>query len=187
MILSLRGPAGALAAVCLLAGAGASTSCSGPVEGPAATLEAAEILDLINEGHKKNDPQGHVEIDLGKFRVTHTVPSEEEVLLLVDFQLYGVLPIGRQETLEHTLPDYNNRLRDAVISLVQSIETEHLTDASLAFFKAELTAAINRVLQARLIRDVVFSNFSVHDAHEAPFPTGAPASVPKKKPAGGGH
>jgi hypothetical protein len=48
-------------------------------------------------------------------------------------------------------------------------------------------AAINRVLQERLVKDVVFSDFSVHDAHEAPFPTSSPAEAPKKKPSGHGH
>ena len=165
-----------------------SVSCSGPEQSPAASLEAAEILELINQGQKRNDPQNDIEVDLGKFRVTHSVGTQDEVLLLVDFQLYAVLSSQQQAVLEAALPSYSNRIRDAVISLVQSIDTEHLTDPGLAFLKAEMIAGINRVLHERLIKDVVFSNFSVHDAHSAPFPTTS-GGAEKKKPSGGlgGH
>lgn len=162
-------------------------SCSRREGDRAAAIEAGEILELINDGQRKIDPRGFVEVDLGKFRVTHAVEGDDEALLLVDFQLYGVLPAEKRERLDHILPTYNNRLRDAVISLVQRTETEHLTDPSLAFFKAELVAGVNRVLQERLVRDVVFSDFSVHDAHEAPFPTTGSSAPPPKKPAGHGH
>jgi flagellar basal body-associated protein FliL len=182
-------PVRMLALLSLAASASALTSCSSSASKADASAEASEILELISEGQNKFDPQGCVEVDLGKFRVTHAVGgTNDEALLLVDFQLYGVLPQDRQAALDHALPTYNNRLRDAVISLVQRTDTEHLTDPSLAYFKAELVAAINRVLQERLVKDVVFSNFSVHDAHEAPFPNGSQSDEPKKKPAGGhGH
>jgi flagellar basal body-associated protein FliL len=162
-----------------------TVSCSGPEQSPSASLEAAEILELINQGQKRNDPQNDVEVDLGKFRVTHSVGTQDEVLLLVEFQLYAVLSSQQQAALEAALPSYSNRIRDAVISLVQSIDTEHLTDPGLAFLKAEMIAGINRVLHERLIKDVVFSNFSVHDAHSAPFPTTTSGGGEKKKPAGG--
>jgi flagellar basal body-associated protein FliL len=161
-------------------------SCSHSDEKSAAALEAAEILELVNEG--QNDPRSDIEIDLGTFRVTHAVAQDGEELLLVDFQLYGVLSQQKQPALEEALPGYSNRVRDAIISLVQSIDTEHLTDPSLAFLKSEIIASINRVLQQRLIKDVVFSNFSVHDAHNAPFPTTTSGAPAKKKSSGhGGH
>ncbi len=172
-----------------LAGTAAASglSCSRGESDSSASIEAGEILELINDGQRKIDPRGYVEVDLGKFRVTHAAHGDDEALLLVDFQLYGVLPAEKREALEHALPTYNNRLRDAVISLVQRTDTEHLTDPSLAFFKAELVAGVNRVLQERLVRDVVFSDFSVHDAHEAPFPTSNSRGQPPKKAAGHGH
>ena len=165
-----------------------SLSCSSSEVQSAASLETTEILELIGAGQRRNDPQNDIEIDLGKFRVTHAVGEDGEVLLLVDFQLYGVVSKQQQVALEAALPTYSNRLRDAVISLVQSIDTEHLTDPSLAFLKAEMIAGINRILHERLIKDVVFSNFSVHDAHSAPFPTTTAGGEEKKKKEGhGGH
>ncbi len=187
MFFSIRTSAGALWLACLVVCAGAASSCSRAEPAHNDSGEAGEILELINEGQNKIDPQGYAEVDLGKFRVTHAVAGDDEALLLVDFRLYGVLPVERQQVLEQALPTYNNRLRDAVISLVQRTDTEHLTDPSLAFFKAELVAAVNRVLQQRLVRDVVFSDFSVHDAHEAPFPTSSSGGAPAKKPSGHGH
>lgn len=163
-------------------------ACSTSDDEGVALLEAAEILELINEGRDENDPRGDVEVDLGKFRVTHAVGDEEEVLLLVDFQLFAVLSGQKQAALEAALPAYGNRLRDMVISLLQSIDTEHLTDPSLAYLRAEMIAGINRVLQERLVNGVAFSNFSVHDAHLAPFPTTTTSSdVKPKKQGHGGH
>jgi hypothetical protein len=162
-------------------------ACSTSDDGHAASLEAAEILELINEGRDENDPRGDIEVDLGKFRVTHAVGDEEEVLLLVDFQLIAVLSGQKQAALEAALPAYSNRLRDMVISLLQSVDTEHLTDPSLAYLRAELIAGINRVLQQRLVKDVAFSNFSVHDAHLAPFPTTTTSDAKPKKSGHGGH
>lgn len=165
--------------------AAACVSCSHSDDKSAAALEAAEILELVNEG--QNDPRSDIEIDLGTFRVTHAVAQDDEELLLVDFRLYGVLSEHKQAALLEALPGYSNRVRDAIISLVQSIDTEHLTDPSLAFLKSEIIASINRVLQQRLIKDIVFSNFSVHDAHNAPFPTTTSGPPPKKKSSGHGH
>ena len=122
-----------------------SLSCSSSEDQSAASLETTEILELINAGQRRNDPQNDIEIDLGKFRVTHAVGEDGEVLLLVDFQIYGVVSKQQQVALEAALPTYSNRLRDAVISLVQSIDTEHLTDPGLAFLKAEMIAEINRI------------------------------------------
>ena len=163
-----------------------SLACSSSTNHPAASLEAAEILELISEGREVNDPRGDVEVDLGRFRITHVVGDEEEVLLLVDCQLCAVISRQKQAAFETALPAYSNRLRDMVISLLQSTDTEHLTDPSLAYLKAETIAGINRVLQQRLVKDVAFSNFSVHDAHLAPFPTSAAGGEEKPKKSGTG-
>jgi flagellar basal body-associated protein FliL len=168
-------------------GTGMLPGCSTSEAHQSPSLETSEILELIQEGRNRNDPKNDVEVDLGKFRVTHATTDGSESLLLVDFQLLAVLPSQRQQALEASLPASTYRLRDAVIALVQKTDTEHLTDPSLAYFKSELVAAINRILQERLIKDVVFSDFSVHDAHNAPFPTTATGGAEKKKSSGHGH
>lgn len=171
----------ALAALGTLPGCSTSDAHSSP------SLETSEILELIQEGSNRSDPKNDVEVDLGKFRVTHATTDGSQSLLLVDFQLLAVIPSQKQPALEAALPASTYRLRDAVIALVQKTETEHLTDPSLAYFKSELVAAINRILQDRLVKDVVFSEFSVHDAHNAPFPTTATGGAEKKKASGHGH
>jgi hypothetical protein len=166
---------------------GVVTGCSSSEAHQSPSLETSEILELIQVGRNRNDPKNDVEVDLGKFRVTHATTDGSEKLLLVDFQILAVLPSQKQTVLEAALPASTYRLRDAVIALVQKTDTEHLTDPSLAYFKTELVAAINRILQERLVKDVIFSEFSVHDAHNAPFPTTATGGAEKKKSAGHGH
>ncbi|HEX5103814.1 MAG TPA: hypothetical protein VFV87_08395 [Pirellulaceae bacterium] len=144
-----------LLAACLplLAGCGSSHSSAGQ-------LEASELIELLAEQELKYDSQAYVEVDLGEFRVTHALAGGEGQIL-VRFHLFGIVPEERAAKLEQTLPHFQNRLRDAVIQLVQKTETEQFGDPGLAFFRAEVIAAVNRILQDRLLKDVAFSDFSV--------------------------
>ena len=144
---------GSLLSTLLLAGCGHDAQS-------AAELEAAELLRLIQK-QKHQDPSAYVEADLGKFRVSHVVNDGHEQVH-VSFHLFGILPPERVPRLEALRPAYENRLRDAVIALVQKTETEHLTDPSLTYFKAEVVGAVNRVLA-----DAAFSDFSIDPAGQA--------------------
>ena len=153
-------------------------------------MEAVELLDLLEENQKRHDPQAYVEVDLGQFIVTHAL-AEAEGNVTICFHLYGVLPAERQAALEHALPGYANRLRDAVIALVQKSEIEHLTDPSLAFFKSEVVATINRLLHERLLRDVAFSDFGISPEGLIPWsgkakPKECRQGWPRRTLAGGG-
>ena len=160
-------------AFCLLGG------CSKPVK-TAAELDASELLTLLQE-RQHVDAKNYAEADLGRFRVTHKLPNEDH--LYVQFHLFGVLPEQRQTRLTELWPKYEKRVRDAVIGLTQRTETEHLCDPSLTLFKEEIGAAINRILQERLLADVAFSDFSTD--REAGMPWSVPGG--EVKPASGGH
>lgn len=155
--LILRGSFLVLASAASAAG---PSSCSKPAEKSPAALGTIELLDMIEAEQRRHDPNKYIEIDLGKFQVTHVLDGEQGYLY-VQFHLFGVLPQAKQEQFAHDLPQYDKRLRDAVISLVQRSETAQLTDASLMFLKAEMVEEINRILQSRLLKDVAFSDFSV--------------------------
>jgi hypothetical protein len=140
------------AACCALAGCGHKGKTT-------AQLDASEILDLI-QNQRPAEARNYIEVEMGKFRISHAL-EQGDGQVLVEFKLYGVVPQQRKAKFEELLPQFEKRVRDAVISLVQRIETEHLTDPALAFFKTEVVAAINRVLQDRLLQDVAFSDFSI--------------------------
>jgi hypothetical protein len=162
-------------AICLLAG-----GCGKP-EKSAAEMDASELLALFQE-RQHVDARNFVEMDLGRFRVMHRVAGSEGQLY-VQFHLYGILPQERLVRMSELWPKYEKRTRDAILSLVQRTETEHLSDPSLTFFKEEVAGEVNRVLQERLLIDVVFSDFSTD--REAGVPWSVPAG--EAKPAKGGH
>jgi hypothetical protein len=164
-------------AVCLL------TGCSQPSKS-AAEMDASELLALFQE-RQHVDAKNFVESELGRFRITHKL-GPDAGQLYVQFHLFGVLPQERLVRLSQLWPKYEKRARDAVISLVQRTETEHLCDPSLTFLKEEVAATINRVLQERLLIDVAFSDFSTDRENGMPWsiPPGAENSKP---PSGGGH
>lgn len=158
----------------------AGGGCSKP-EKTAAEMDAAELLNLLHE-RQHVDAHNFVEVDLGRYRVSHKVTGGEGALY-VQFHLFGVVPQGREKNLAEILPQYEKRTRDAVISLVQRSETEHLCEPSLALLKEEMAATVNRVLRERLLLDVVFSDFSTD--REAGIPWSIPPGAEPKKESGG--
>lgn len=135
------------------------SSCSEEKQTPT-SLESVELLDLLEAQNKRHDPKNYVEVDLGKYKVTHVL-EHEAGYLLVEFHLFAVLPKSKQEEFAHSLPLFEQRVRGAVIDLIQHSETEQLTAPSLEYLKAELVLAINRTLQANVLKDVAFSNFAI--------------------------
>src|SRR5262245_42081729 len=163
-------------ALCLVAG------CSETKAKSLAEMDAAELLDLI-QGEQPTQSRNLVEVDLGRFRVSHAMDNGQ---VLVQFHLIGLIPQARQQHLAELLPQFEKRLRDAVISLVQKMETDQLMDPSLAFFKTELVAAVNRVLNEQLLKQVAFSDFSL-DQLATPWSMPEEAAKPKEGGHGGGH
>ncbi len=144
----------ALAAV--VAGCGAKEEAAHNPE----ALEAIALLDLLDKDHKQQDATSFVEVDLGKFRISHALPDIDGTLL-VQFNLYGVLTESKKAQIEPNLPAIEKRVRDAVISVVQKAEVEQLGDPGLTYIKAELVTSLNRVMQGRILKGVVFSEFSI--------------------------
>jgi flagellar basal body-associated protein FliL len=163
----------------LLAGCGESGS-------QASEMEAMELLDMLEDQQMTHDPRTQIEVDLGRFRVTHANPGADGQLF-VQFHLFGILPEARAAKLEEVRPHFENRLRDAIISLIQHSDVEQLSDPSMAFFRAELVGTINRVLQDRLVKDVAFSELSI-STYAVPW-ANDPGKEKEKKSGGhgGGH
>ena len=158
----------------------------GESDSHASETETSELLDLLEDQQMTSDPRGQIEVDLGRYRVTHAIPGGEGQLF-VQFHLYGILPEARAKKLEEVRPHYENRMRDAIISLVQQTEIEHLSDPSMAFFRSELVGTINRILHERLVKDVAFSELSVSNGYAVPW-ANEPAKADEKKKSGGhGH
>lgn len=159
------------------------TGCSKPAKS-AAELDASELLALLQD-RQKADARNFVETDFGRFRVTHK-QSDRDDPLYVQFHLYGIVPKDREAKLSQLWPQFERRTRDAIISLVQRSDVDHLCDPGLAMLKEEVAAAINQVLHQRLVIDVAFSDYSTD------LEAGMPWSIPpgteaKPAPAGGGH
>lgn len=134
--------------------------CSGKSDDVEA-LQTAALLELI-DGHQAHDPHKSVEVELGRFQITH--PLDRNGVLYIEFHLYGILPEERRADLQKSLPAHSVRIRDAVISLVQKTEADQFGDPELALLRAEMVTAINRVLQERLLKDVAFSELSIQRA-----------------------
>ena len=127
--------------------------------GPEAVTVAQVFVDDAAWSHEVD---GGREIPrLGRRTIRIPYPWVEGEPLVVKFRLFGIVSETKEERLYHELPKYEKRIRDAVISLVQKTESEQLAEPGLKWLKAELVAAINRVVQDRALSGIAFSDFSL--------------------------
>ena len=122
--------------------------------------DVGRILSLIADKEKKHDPRLYMEVDLGEFRVTRP-GDEEDDIVVVKFQIFGVLNERDKLKFDESALGREQRLRDAVLSVVHRSELDELMDPALDKVKSELVAAINRILENDFLRDVAFSTFSM--------------------------
>jgi hypothetical protein len=142
-------------------------------------LEARELLDLLDGRQERLSPEKYGEVDIGSFKTTLPARGEDEALRL-SFRLVAIVPEGQKAEFTVELPKYEKRIRDAAIALVCRTDQELLAEPSLEYLKGEMTGAINRILQKRLVRDVAFSAFSL--GYQWPRDEEAP-----EKPKSSGH
>jgi flagellar basal body-associated protein FliL len=122
--------------------------------------DVERILSLIADKERKHDPRLYLEVDLGEFRVSRPGASEDDIVV-VKFQIFGVLNEQDHAKFVESSLGREQRLRDAVLSVVHRTELEQLMDPSLDNVKSELVAGINRILENDFLRDVAFSQFSM--------------------------
>lgn len=122
--------------------------------------DVEKILSLIAGKERKHDPRLYLETDLGEFRVTHSGVEPDEIFVL-KFHIYGVLHEQDLVNFANSTEGREQRLRDAVLSVVHRAEYEQLLDPALDAVKSNLATAINRVLESDFVRDVAFSSFSM--------------------------
>jgi hypothetical protein len=140
----------AMGLICLGSGCGVGSSDD--------MLDAQALLDRYQQDRRRHDPIHFSEVDLGEFYITKRYSPS---IYYVRFHIYGVVPENQLDQFSEILQPHTQRVRDAVIAAVQRSELEHLDDPSLGWLKSELILTINRNLQMRMLRDVVFTDYSL--------------------------
>lgn len=120
-------------------------------------LDANALLKRYEKDRRRHDPVYFSEVDLGKYTVTQ---RREPAILYIRFHLYGVVPDVHREQFLQLRKRHAERLRDTVRKAAQRCAVEELDDAKLGWLKSEMITSINHLLQAPLLRDVVFADFS---------------------------
>jgi len=106
------------------------------------------------------DATGLIEVDLGEFTITQR-QEDKDMILMIRFQIFGVIDYEKRDKFEKLLGQRRQRVRDAVITIVQGAEVEQLSDPSLGWLKSEIVPAVNKLLAAKLLKEVVFSDFAM--------------------------
>lgn len=116
-------------------------------------------LERLEQDRRRHDPRHFAEVDLGEFAVTVTQPDDPSIFF-VRFHLYGVVPESLLERFEQLRDTHNKRLRDTVLGTTQKCRVDELDDPSLTWLKSDLLTAINRLVQAPILKDVAFADFT---------------------------
>jgi hypothetical protein len=120
-------------------------------------LDVGTLLARYERDRRRHDPVYFSEIDLGEFTVTQ---RHEPAIFYIRFHLFGVVPEELVQEAETLLVTHGERVRARVREAAQRCEADQLNDPSLGWLKSELITSINRSLQAPMLRDVVFAEFS---------------------------
>ncbi|MFO0898265.1 MAG: hypothetical protein U0836_12650 [Pirellulales bacterium] len=104
--------------------------------------------------------EGRKEVDLGEFSVTSFQPVSGTTLS-INFHLYGAVLEADDGEFHELFEENRHRFRESVIVIVRSSDLADLTDAGLGLIKRKVLEKTNRALGKPLLKDVVFSEFSL--------------------------
>ncbi|MFO7902121.1 MAG: hypothetical protein ACQESR_10730 [Planctomycetota bacterium] len=124
----------------------------------ASVVDARSLLERYQEDRRRHDPLHFSEVEIGKFAVTQ---RREPAIFYIRFHLFGVVPDDRLDRFKSRMETYGERVRAEVRTTTQKCELKKLNDPSLKWLKSELISSINRVVGDPMLRDVVFSEFSL--------------------------
>jgi hypothetical protein len=107
------------------------------------------------------DFSAYEEIDFGRFKATHVEP-ETRSSTVVQFNLYAVFRPGKGEAAKATFEANRQRIRDRVISIIQTAELDQLVEPSLKSLKYDLLPVIRESLRTSDLRDIVLDDFQLN-------------------------
>ncbi len=158
--------------------------CGG--ERATAVIDAAALLERMEQDRRRHDPHAYSELDLGEYTITwrggeptkqdvdppgtrttgNLVPATvlTPVSLIIRFHLYAVVSDNRLEECRSLLTTHGERVRSQVRQTVQGSDRGHLEESALGSLKSELIESINQSLQAPILRDVAFAEFALDRA-----------------------
>ena len=133
-------------------------SCGGSAAKHPAEMGAFELLEMLDRDNPRETAKSFAEIEIGKFQVIRADADGEPMML--EFRLFAVTPDAQKEKLTEEFAQYDKRIRDAVIGLIQKTDPDQMAEPSLAYLRGEIVAALNRVMHGKVVREVVFSDYT---------------------------
>ena len=135
-----------------LCGCGGETTRAEQIDDP------GKLLESYDRSRRRHDPIRFEEVDLGEFFTTKYVKGQGTYT--ISFHLYAVIDRKNRQELVARKLKRDKRMRDAIFTTLAKTELEYFREPTLGWIRSELMTAINRSLQSRSVRDVVFGEFS---------------------------
>ena len=135
---------------------GLSCGCSKTLPDP--VTDAGALLERYEKDRRRHDPVHFSEIDLGEVALNR---RKDNLIYYIRFRLYAVVPDGLTDQFNELLLTHGERVNSKVLESARRCSLEQLNDPSLGWLKSDLISSVNRILQTPILRDVVFSDFSL--------------------------
>jgi flagellar basal body-associated protein FliL len=139
----------ALIANCIACGSG-----SGKLD----PSDPEQVLDQFKQEARKHHPKNFAEVDLGEFAVVH---RRDKHVLFIRCQLFAVMPKGDQSEFSKSLNSHKLRMKEAVVQTFRASDRVKINDPNLKQLRDDLVVAINKAMNTRVLRNIVFTSFSV--------------------------
>lgn len=120
-----------------------------------------EFLQAEQSSLGQIDFSTYEEVDFGQFKATHVEPSTRSSTV-VQFKLYAVFRPGKGDAAKATFEANRQRIRDRVISIIQTAELDQLMEPSLKSLKYDLLPVIREALRTSDLRDIVLDDFQLN-------------------------
>ena len=120
-----------------------------------------EFLQAEQASLGQIDFTAYEEVDFGRFKATH-VEGETHSSTVVQFNLWVVMRPGTGDHAKAVYEANRQRIRDKVISVIQTAELDQLTEPSLKSLKFDLVPVVREFLRTSDFRDIVLDDFQLN-------------------------
>ena len=119
-------------------------------------------LGASESGDAQKEAASTVEVDLGEYSVTVSLPNSTTTLR-VDFKLYGTVSKEEAEEIKSLFEIKNKRFSDLVLYEIRNSASTELADAGLTLIKRRILEKSNTLFGKPILRSVGFYQFSHYE------------------------
>ena len=103
------------------------------------------------------------EVDLGKFRLTLSQPTQTTEMAEIEFHAFGKVANRDLDQVTEALETYGPELRNRLLLAARQLELKDIEEAHLDLLRTQITDVINETLPGKPLQSVGFYRFGYYN------------------------